>query len=133
LRDRFEQPRAAAVVELAQDVVQEKQRRLVASSRDGARFGQEERQNGQPLLPLRAVGTEIEACAFDREILEVRPGARDSPLEVPLEPSIELSLGDAARPVLEHCAGEAQELGLLAEEPAQLRDRSQASDVELRR
>ena len=64
--DSLTQDPAAALVELGERVVEEQQRRHAAALGDQLRLGEEEREDGEPLLALRAERPEVAVAAPDR-------------------------------------------------------------------
>jgi hypothetical protein len=77
-----DQRAAPLTVKLAHHIVKEEQRWGVAVDGERVALGQQERQQGQTLLPLGAVGAQFAALAGDREIVAVGPVAGEATLDV---------------------------------------------------
>ena len=88
--DSLTQRPAAALVELRERVVEEQQRRHAAALADQLGLGEEEREDGEALLALRAERAEVAVAAADRDLVEVRADAGRAPLDVAGEPLLEL-------------------------------------------
>ena len=97
--------RAAVGVELAHDVVEQHERHRVARRRERLALGEQQRQQRQPLLALRAVRAQLAPVAQQRDVVAVRAVAGEAALEVGVDALGELGgelvgVGGArARPV----------------------------------
>ena len=76
---------AAVAVELAHHVVEQHQRRRVALGGDRLALGQQQRQQREPLLALRAVGAQLASLAQGGEVVAVGPVAGEAALEVAVD------------------------------------------------
>ena len=83
---QLDEPRAAAGVELAHDVVEQHQRRRPARRGERLALGQQQREQPEPLLPARAVGAQLAVVAPQHELVAVRAVAGEAALEVGLQP-----------------------------------------------
>ena len=84
-RDDLAQRLSPLGVELREHVVEEDERPDAASLDERVGLRQDESEDGDPLLPLRAVATKLAAACEERDLVEVRPEPGDAPLEVLLE------------------------------------------------
>jgi hypothetical protein len=102
---------AATRVELREDVVEEHERRR----RQQVGLGKQEREDGEPLLALRAELTQVALAARDRHVVEVRPDSGRAAIDVPVEPCLERLHGRRLRVVAEVRVRQAELSGALGE------------------
>ena len=81
-RDERGQGEAPLAVELGEDVVEQDERTRAGSVGEGLRLGQNERENRDPLLALRAVATQVTPVRLHPHLVEMWPGTREPSLEV---------------------------------------------------
>ncbi len=77
-----DQHRPAVGVELAHHVVEEHQRRRAPLGGQRLALGHQQREQGDPLLALGAVGAQLAAVAPDDQVVAVRTVAREAAIEV---------------------------------------------------
>ena len=115
--------RPALGIQLAHDVVEQHERDRSARRRERLALGEQQRQQREPLLALRAVRAQLAAAAQQAEVVAVRPVAGEAALEV--RRRVLGELGGEAR-----CVGRTRprlvaQLATLAE-PQRLGDRGEA-------
>src|SRR5439155_10123218 len=71
-------------------VVEEEQRRSGTPLRQQLGLGQEQRQDGHSLLALRAVAPEVAAAGRDSNVVEMRPEAGRTSLEITIQTCVQL-------------------------------------------
>ena len=108
-RQHLREQRAALGVELAHDVVEQHQRHGAPRRRQRLALGQQQRQQRQALLALRAVGAQLAPAAQQREVVAVRAVAGEAALEVRRRVLGELGgeLGRVRRPASAACSAAA--------------------------
>src|SRR6266540_5813761 len=82
LPHQLEQPLAALGVELAQDVVEQQDRQPATCLREGIALGQQEREQREPLLPLRAEATQVLTRGSEQELVAVGAVGREASGEI---------------------------------------------------
>jgi len=84
-RNTVRQRAASSRVELGEHVVEQQQRRA------GQKlcFGEQQREDGETLFPLRAILAEVARPARDQYIVEVRAGTGRATVDVTVEPCLE--------------------------------------------
>ena len=128
-RNPLRQHLAAARVELREDVVEEEE----WCGLEQLRLREEEREDGEALLALRAELAKVAVGACDRNVVEVRADPGCSPLDVTSEPSLELGRGRWVGRVPEPCVGQPQLIRALFEQRGECLERQPAGDHELGR
>ena len=103
------------IVELAEDVVEEEERRLASLVGDRAGLGEEEREQGKALLTLRSEGSEVEPGRGELELREVRTDTGRPTLEIAFETSGKSVRRDVGPAVGDTRVGQAEARGLLDE------------------
>src|SRR5436853_298649 len=82
---------AARGIELREDVVEEEKRRDTAALGDQFALGEEEREDREPLLALRAEAPQVTRLGADHDVVEVRAGTGDAAVEIAVEALLEES------------------------------------------
>ena len=72
-------------VKLGEHVVEQEERRLPPALGRQAGLGEHEREDGDPLLTLRAEAPKLAAGSGDAHVAQMRAGTREAPLDVSLE------------------------------------------------
>ena len=111
-------------VELREHVVEEDERPDAASLDERVGLRQDEREHGDPLLPLRAVATKLAAAGEERDLVKVGPEPGDAPLEILLEPVLELGRRRRLAVVAERRRGQAEPASARLEGGGEHRDRA---------
>ena len=97
--------RAARRVELAHHVVEQQQRRAIALGGERVALGQQQREQREPLLALRAVAAQRAAVAREHEVVAVRPARRVPAREVGRRaPPAISAASSSASPLRTRCA-----------------------------
>ena len=81
-RSKSTSARRGGPVELAHHVVEQHHRRRLAPGRDRLALGQQQRQQRQALLPLRAICAQLAALALRRDVIAVGPMASEAAFEI---------------------------------------------------
>ena len=79
---QFDERVAARAVELAHHVVEQHQRRRAATVRDRLALGEQQREQAEPLLTLRAVDPQLAALPDSHELVAVRAVPGEATLDV---------------------------------------------------
>src|SRR6202035_5821341 len=95
-------------------------------------LGEQERQNGQPLLALRAEAAEVAAVSGDEDVVEMRAGTRDAPPQIAVETRLEQLNGRRLAVVAQLRAGEPERGRVLGERRAEQLQHLTPRDDELR-
>ena len=85
-------------VELGEDVVEQQKRRHGAALGEESGLGEEQRQERQALLALRAEAAQVARAGEQAHVVQVRARTRRSALDVPLEPRLRAPRRREARP-----------------------------------
>ena len=115
--DALDEALAALGVELAHDVVEEQHRRRAALLLERRAFGEQQRQQRQPLLALRPVDAQLAPVAQQEQLVAVRAVTGEAAVQVGVEPLRELGgellgrLGLGARAIAKRRGAEEPELG----------------------
>ena len=128
--NRSREGRAPALVELGEDVIEQEQRRRGAPFGQERRLGEDQREDREALLSLRAEAAQVAVVRADLDVVQVRAETRRSAIEIVVEPRLERIGRRRLGFVAELTAREPELVRTLDEERAEQRDRLAASSHE---